>query len=288
MELINFDTSPEGIKQLLSGQLARITHGPHQLEMHGGAKLRKLLEGGGVHHLRLSRHEIEHNMGAGFWDRIKSGAQSAWSASKPYMKPLAHGAIDTAADYILPAAAAAAVTAAANPELAPAVTLGTYALGHAAKGKIHQALEGWGILENLGHLANHQVSCLMNKANIPSTMRENISRAPRSRLVGFDTRSPLALASTQHALQALESQHLDRVMSKARMMGTGEKFCLVGSGGNLLNNSVSPALQSQPDGVNFNFRTHLPLAGRGFAKNAAGRGLGDGLYAQPHARGLYA
>ena len=284
MELINFDTSPEGIKRLMRGELARITHGPHQLEMVGGRKLRQLLEGGGVHHLRLSRKEIEHNMGAGFWDKIRSGAQSAWSASKPFMKPIAHGAIDTASDYILPAAAAAAVTAVAQPELAPVVTLGTYALGHAAKGRFHQAVDGFGILENLGHLANHQVSSIMNKAVIPSTMRENISRAPRSRNIGFNNQSPLALASTQHALNSLESQHLDRVMSKARVMGTGERFSLIGTGGSLLNNYVSPALQSQPDGANFQFRTHLPLAGRGFAKNASGRG--DGLYAQ--ARGLYA
>jgi hypothetical protein len=137
----------------------------------------------------------------------------------------------------------------------------------------------WGLLHNLGHIAGHQTEGLDNTSTIPDTIKMNINRrssnAPRSRSVGYDMFSPLAHAVSEKARADHSKMMLERIMSKARMAGAGEKTS-VNVGGNLLHRN--PALQSQPYSENFMFKNQLPPA---YAKIKR-RGMsyaGAGLYA---------
>jgi len=139
----------------------------------------------------------------------------------------------------------------------------------------------WGLLHNLGHIAGHQTEGLDNTSVIPDTIKMNINRrpassnAPRSRAVGYDMFSPLAHAVSEKARADHSKMMLERIMSKARMAGAGEKSS-VNVGGNLLHRN--PALQSQPYSENFMFKNQLPPA---YAK-VKRRGMnfaGQGLYA---------
>jgi hypothetical protein len=138
----------------------------------------------------------------------------------------------------------------------------------------------WGMLHNLGHIAGHMTEGLDDNSMIPDTIKMNIYRrpssanAPRSRSVGYDMFSPLAHAVSEKARADHSKMMMERVMSKARMMGMGMERSSVNVGGNLLHRN--PALQSQPYSENFQFKNQLPPA---YAKvkrrgmNYAGRGL---------------
>ena len=147
------------------------------------------------------------------------------------------------------------------------------------KKMMYDNITGEGIIDDLGHIARNKAEHLMKY--VPSQIQAGIKKhhlAPRSRTVSYDFLNPLATVTSQKAKSDNELQHLERVMAKARILGTGMERGSIGIHGNLLGHQAV-ALESQPHSANFQFSHTLPPA---YAKlNKA-----NGLYAS-RARGSY-
>lgn len=265
--------SASAMRKMAKGGTIRIKMGEHPIHLHGH-RIRKITnafkKNKGIN-LAMSPEEVEHNKGAGFFDDLKRGfkhvEQGFNEHVKPVIKKAAPHVIGIAQEMAGPAAAAATSYMGA-PTLAP---VASYAAKQAARegGKrANEAIEGWG--------------CGLHDY-IPDTMEEMIRKpmnAPRSRNIGHDIFSPLARATKQHAMAAMEKGKDEALMAKVRM--TGRSVSYVGQGGNLMGLD-NPATVSQPYGENFQFISHMPPAYAQIKKNGgglyAGRHRGSGLYA---------
>lgn len=276
--------SASAMRKLAKGGTIRVKMGEHPIHLHGH-RIRKIMnafkKNKGIN-LAMSPEEIEHNHGAGFFDDLKRGftkhiieptkkvakqVETGFNEHvKPVIKQVAPHVIGVAQEMAGPAAAAA-VSALGSPELAPVAAYGAKMAAQEGGKHANKAIEGWGIGDY-----------------IPDSMEEMIRKpmnAPRSRNIGHDIFSPLARATKQHAMAAMEKGKDEALMAKARI--TGRSVGYVGAGGNLMGLD-NPATVSQPYGENFQFIHTMPPAYSQIKKQGGGlyggAGLGGyGLYA---------
>ena len=263
--------SASAMRKLAKGGTIRLQAGDHPIHLHGH-RIRKIAnafkKNKGIN-LAMSPEEVEHNKGSGFFDDLKRGFKHVEQGFNQHVKPVIKKAaphVIGIAEELAGPAAAAATSYMGAPTLAP---VASYAAKQAARegGKrANEAIEGWGLHDY-----------------IPDSMEEMIRKpinAPRSRNIGHDIFSPLARATKQHAMAAMEKGKDEALMAKARM--TGKSVSYVGQGGNLMGLD-NPATTSQPYGENFQFISHMPPAYAQIKKNGgglyAGRHRGSGLYA---------
>jgi len=257
--------SASAMRKMAKGGTIRIKMGEHPIHLHGH-RIRKIMnafkKNKGIN-LAMSPEEVEHNKGAGFFDDLKRGfkhvEQGFNEHVKPVIKKAAPHVIGIAQEMAGPAAAAATSYMGA-PTLAPVASYAAKQAARQGANEANKAIEGWGFQDDMEEMIRKPMN------------------APRSRNIGHDIFSPLARATKQHAMAAMEKGKDEALMAKARM--TGKSVSYVGQGGNLMGLD-NPATVSQPYGENFQFIHTMPPAYSQIKKN------GGGLYAGRKGCGLY-
>lgn len=248
--------SVAAMRKLAKGGTIRVKAGEHPIHLHGH-RVRKIMnafkKNKGIN-LAMSPEEVEHNKGAGFFEDLGKKIESGFNEHvKPVIKKAAPYVIEAGTQLAGPAAAAA-TTYMGAPMLAPVASYAAKQAARQGANEANKAIEGWGLEEMIRKPIN----------------------APRSRNIGHDIFSPLARATKEHAMAAMEKGKNEALMAKARM--TGRSVGYVGAGGDLMGLD-NPATVSQPYGENFQFIHTLPPAYSQIKKTGGSLYGGAGLYA---------
>jgi len=264
------------IKRPSAKQMLKLSRGEKVRLMEGGdltiyvepdkinRMSRSFLKGKGVQH-QMSRAELEHNAGCGFFDKAKKATINF--GKKVGRQVIKNVAPDVAGKFgaVLGGIAPAVL---GNPELSPFAAMAGQQMGESA--------------------ANYLTGMAKDSLR---TAKQN-RNAPRSRGTGID---PLRRAGLANKDAEAASAHFEQMRTRVR--DDQSPFPIVGAhyekssiGGSLLH--AGQALQSQPYNANFQFNHTLPPAYQEMRKRAHGaglyassaRGLGAGLYGS----GLYA
>lgn len=245
------DLSARALGRLKQGYKVRVAHGSGMELLVDPAKYNQItktfMKGKGLH-LQLSPEEIHHNHARGIFgklgDRVLSGLNkltghdvgAAAYKLGDMIKPMAKSGLSSAIS------SGANMLAETNPELAPLIYL--------AKPFIERGAQKY--MDNPGGSSSSAKAAPPSR-QVESRTEGHAPRAKRSREIG-------------HGLYAGGGLHPLMIHHHYHEVGS------VGHGGNLLRaaGQQPPAMRSQPDGANYQFKNMLPPA---YARIHTGAGL---------------